>query len=133
MHNFIHTVDNLWITAFAESDISVNYDFTNIGRKLPNLYQIFYKSWMKSPANVRGVCYGVTMMNIAECRIATTAAVAEYGQIAYLCPNCGDAFSGMPSWGYCDNTIDCCAPIWYDVAADAIVDMSCQCGDICTC
>ena len=74
------------------------------------------------------------MMNLDECRTAAADAIAQYGEIAYICPNCGDAYSGMPDWGYCDSTIDCTAPWWYDVAADAIVytddvDSSCDCGE----
>jgi hypothetical protein len=64
------------------------------------------------------------MMKIAKCRKVAADAIAEYGtDVTHICPNCGEAYTGIPEWDYCDNTIDCTAPVWYVIADDKIVEL----------
>lgn len=58
------------------------------------------------------------MMNIAEI-------VAKYPDTAYVCMACGDPYDDRidPEFDYCDNTIECTEPNWYEVATGDIITL----------
>ncbi len=42
-------------------------------------------------------------------------ALKEYPEAKFVCPFCGDYFGAIPSYGYCDATIDCTDGQFYDI------------------
>jgi hypothetical protein len=42
-------------------------------------------------------------------------ALKEYPESKFVCPFCGEYFGAIPSYGYCDATIDCTGGEFYDI------------------
>ena len=49
-------------------------------------------------------------------------ALTEYPEAKFVCPFCGDYFGRIPSYGYCDNLLECTGGKFYDIENAVMVN-----------